>query len=191
MWQSELPSADDGLRQGDLLSALLLPALKLPLAVVAVPGQEPGEQGQALVPTKKRTFLVVSQCCTIENGELVALAPVKRTPPLNPPDQMAYRWETPEDVPDDDEASFAFNALALDPLDGVLDDPGGGKLQVVSLEEIISYAGDHRLLAQQRVARMTPAGRRRLRRRLMYFWGRAEAEDESALAVVDASKALE
>jgi hypothetical protein len=187
MWASEPLDAAADLRQGDLLKGFLLPSLSLPLSYVRTGDAPLGRSAHVMVNAKERDFVVVSQCCTVENGELVALSPIKQTPPLSAQGRLAYEWERPEDVPEDSETQFAFSAFKLEPIPGVLDDPSGGRLRVLNLEDVMSYAGDQSHLIPKRVAQMTPAGRRALRIRLAYFWGRPEAEDEAALIAMGLS----
>ncbi len=110
-----------------------------------------------------------------------ALAPLRQTPTLDDTGRQAYEWERPEDVPANSEVEFAYSAMKLDPVPGELDDPGRGRIRVVNFADVQSYAGDRSLLLASRRARMTAEGRPRLRIRLMYFWGRATAEDEAEL----------
>jgi hypothetical protein len=64
MWDTEPIDANEGLRQGDLLKDLVLPALRLPMSFINPAGQSPSQGDLIVVKSVQRDFLVVSQCCT-------------------------------------------------------------------------------------------------------------------------------
>ncbi|HEX5914534.1 MAG TPA: hypothetical protein VFY54_15540 [Rubrobacter sp.] len=75
-----------------------------------------------------------------------------------------------------------FDMFLLQPLEGVVEEETGDhKFKVVDLNQTVSYGGKRDVLRELRVARMTPAGRRLLRIKLLYFWGRPEEDDASWL----------
>ena len=177
MWEADCPDAGEDLRQGDLLDGLLLPVLTLPIKVAHFSGSEPAAGDSALLGLKgPKHYVVVSQCCTIENGNQVAIAPVKSTPTLTNEEALGYLDEEPTD-----ERNFVYSVLRLEDLPEVLEALGRGRYRVVDLQATQSWAGDRSALRAARRARMTPEGRRLLRIKLGFFWGRAEAEDAVAL----------
>lgn len=186
MWERAELDAEEELRQGDLLMDLLLPVPELPVALIRAGASPQAAFEQAVSKAKKRHFLVVSQCCTIANGPAVAIAPLSQTQMLEPEQRRSYEWETREQA-DDTSLRLAFSAMRVLPLDGILDDPEGGRIRIVNFEEVVSYKGRREELKAARVARMTPAGRRALRTRLMYFWGREAREDAEQLGGADGS----
>ncbi|HUY47393.1 MAG TPA: hypothetical protein VMV92_16950 [Streptosporangiaceae bacterium] len=124
--------------------------------------------------SKAQTYLVVSQCCTIENQIVAALAPVRSTRSLNAEQLSEYEREEPSVDPD---VRYVYNAHALVPFSGYLTRTDG-RIFVADLTSIQSYSGTISDFQESRVAMMTPAGRRLLRIRLALFWGRVEQEDE-------------
>jgi hypothetical protein len=183
MWQAEAPEESEELRQGDLLKALVLPKPKLPLSFIITPGNEPRQGDRVVIETVQKDFLVVSQCCTIENSSFVALAPISSTRPLTEEQRRAYEALEPpiapqnrEDAQGTDPVGYVFNGHRLDPIPGILE-AGKDQFKIADLTQIMSFGGDRQVLKRHRVARMNPLGRKALRIRLSYFWGRAEAED--------------
>jgi len=126
-----------------------------------------------LLPAKRRDFLVVSQCCTIENHRVAALAPIKWISRLTDEDRAAYKQADFSVIGDD---KYVFNAHILDPIQGVMEEQGG-KAKVADLTKIVTYTGDDSELRARRAARMSTDGRRLLRMRLSGFWSRVEADD--------------
>lgn len=195
MWEANQPPPEDSLRQGDFLRRVMLPKLKLPLAAVHVPGVDLPKTSPLQAVGVARDFLVVTQCCEVENGDTVAVAPVLSTPPLNEVLRASLDSEEPPlddaavenaldaggaDGDGDDEPKYAFDLLRLQPLAGLIEE-GPGRYVVADLGEIISLSGDLQPLKAQRRARMTPEARRLLRIKLMYFFGRVEEEDAEQL----------
>jgi len=185
MWMTTTPEVAEPLRQGDLLVDLVLPRFQLPLNYARPSGREPRQGDYIVLPAPRaRSFLVVSQCCTIENDHVYALASIRSTPPLTSEGKQVYETGTPQAG-----AAYVYAAHALAPLERYLENRDG-RLNVASFLEIQSYTGDDQELRAARVASMTPEGRRLLRIRLAFFWGRPEAEDEKALAAAGLSAGL-
>jgi hypothetical protein len=113
-----------------------------------------------------------------------ALAPIRSTPPLASELRKAYETDAPRTG-----AAYVYVAHALAPLERYLENRDG-RINVASFLEVQSYSGDDQGLRVARVATMTPEGRRLLRIRLAFFWGRPEDEDEKALAVAGLSAGL-
>lgn len=186
MWEANPPPPGDALRQGDLLWRVMLPKLKLPLSAVHVPGAELPKTAPLQAVGVARDFIVVSQCCEVENGDTVAVAPALSTPPLNEVLKAALEADEPPleeaAAPEDgeDEPRYAFDLFRLLPLAGLIEE-GPGRYVVADLGEIISLSGDLHPLRANRRARMKPEARRLLRIKLMYFFGRVEDEDAEYL----------
>ena len=178
MWEPLLPPEGDLLRQGDLVKGVMLPRLRLPLEVAHVPGTNP-EDG-AVIPLKgyARDFLIVSQCCEIENGAFVSLALIRSTGPLNEALREGLQAEQPPSP--GEEGGFVFDQFRLDPLDHLVEEPDY-RYTVADLGQIISFGGQREDLNPYRQARMTPEGRRLLRIKLTYYFGRAENDDANHL----------
>jgi hypothetical protein len=178
VWEAELPPEAELLRQGDLLKGIHLPRLRLPLEVAHVAGTQPGDGAVALVQSYARDFLVVSQCCEIENGNYVALSLIRSTGPLNPDVRNALLAEQPPR--EGEEGGYVFDQFRLEPLAGLV---GGdaNRFQVADLGEIMSFGGERHELSRHRRARMTPEGRRLLRIKLSFYFGRVEDGDAQYL----------
>ena len=178
MWLADTPDESDGIRQGDVVAGLVLPKHRLPMTYARGPGTEvaPGQQVILPTPSRDRLHLVVSQCCTIENGDFVSLVPIVSTAPLSEDERLPYLADEPPVT--DGVGGYVFDAFYLHPLPGVIDHPSG-RLLVADLVDVQSYAGSREMLIRGRVARMTPSGRRLLRIKLAYLWGRPEGDDVS------------
>jgi hypothetical protein len=175
MWLSYLPEPAASLRQGDLLVDLALPKLKWPLNYARPPGQDVSADQTVLVPSgRMQIHLVVSQCCTIENQTVAALARVRPTQPLTDGQIRDFERELPSDDP---EVSYSFTEHALKPVGEHLERKAG-KIWVADFASIQTYSGSIADFQASRIAAMSPEGRRALRVRLGAFWSRAEAEDE-------------
>jgi hypothetical protein len=184
MWADVALDANEELRQGDLTQGFVFPRLKLPFLAVqplSGPGKEtPQEEApQLVVESKRGLHLVVSQCCTIENRRIVALAPVTWTPPLLPRLREALLADDPPEE-GDDEGAYATDMFMLEPVAGVIE-ARENQFSVVDLNQIASFSGFYQVLRGLRVARMTPQARLRLRTKLAYYWSRAEKSDVEAL----------
>jgi hypothetical protein len=177
MWMSTKPDPSEMLRQGDLLIGLALPRLIWPLAFARAPGDAETTKGQPVVLTAAKPVghLVVSQCCTIENQSVIALAEVKSTHPLKDWELRAYEMAEPSHS--DEDTKYVFTAHTLEPFEEFLLRQDG-RVFVADLTTIQSYSGAIENFQRYRVRTMTPGGRRLLRIRLAYFWGRVEREDE-------------
>lgn len=180
MWMSPKPDPLETLRQGDLLIGLALPRLTWPLAFARPPGVE-ATKGQPVILTAARPsgHLVVSQCCTIENQSVVALAEIKSSARLRDWELRAYEMAEPSHS--DEEAKYVYNAHTLEPFEELLTREGG-RVFIADLTTIQSYSGTVEEFQRHRAAAMTPSGRRLLRIRLAHFWGRVEREDEGWFA---------
>lgn len=178
MWTPDPPEPAAALRQGDLLVNLALPKLTWPLSYARPPGQDASEGQPVLVTSGKlQTYLVVSQCCVIENKTVAALARVRTTKPLTPDEIRDLERELPSDDP---EVSYAFSEHALKPVEEHLERKDR-KIWVADFASIQTYSGSITDFQASRVAAMSPEGRAALRVRLGAFWARAEAEDEQHL----------
>jgi hypothetical protein len=178
MWTPDPPGPTAALRQGDLLVNLALPKLTWPLSYARPPGQDASADQTILVPSgKMQTHLVVSQCCTIENKAVAALARVRTTKPLTADQIRDLERELPSDDP---EVGYAFAEHALKPTGEHLERKDG-KVWIADFASIQTYSGSIADFQASRVAAMSPEGRRALRVRLGAFWARAEAEDEQHL----------
>jgi hypothetical protein len=174
MWSAELPEVAEELRQGDLIQGVLLPKLELPLRIIGLPGESPGPQHEAVLKISERRYVVITQCCEIENGTYVALAPVKSTGRLRPDEAKPYLAIEPEDG-----NPYAYSAFRLEPVGSLQE--ADGRLNIADLSQVAAYNKAKSELQAGRVARMSPHGRRLLRIKLGYFWSRAEPEDASVL----------
>lgn len=180
MWAPGPVDLDEPLRQGDLVRAFYLPRLRMPITVVAQPGIELPQTVQMQVEARRGFALVVSQCCSAENSDLIALANVRRQ---HVPDERARRAllaATPPEQPADGEFGYVFDLFRLVPIVGVLDE-SESLIQAADLNQIQSFGGELDEISKNRVARMTPEGRDLLRTKLTFFWARPEAEDEAWL----------
>jgi len=190
MWLSTCPEKSIGLRQGDFLHGLVLTRLVWPLSFARQAEVVISKGQTVLLPAvQPYGYLVVSQCCTIENQFVAALAEVKRTQRLSPHELEAYEREEPSVVSERDvdekslpytDSGYVFNAHALMPYGEYLPRIDG-RTYVADLTTIQTYSGRIEDFQEARVAAMTPIGRRTLRIRLALFWGRAEAGDEEFL----------
>jgi len=178
VWEAVLPPEGDLLRQGDLLKDVLLPRLRLPLEVAHVPGTRPNDGASIPLPGYAKDFLVVSQCCEIENGKHVAVAVIRSTGRLDEPLRDALLAEQPPS--EGEEGGYVFDQFRLESLTTVVEDDGKS-FRVADLGQIMSFGGDRQELGSYRRARMSPEGRRLLRIKLSYFFGRVEAEDAQNL----------
>jgi hypothetical protein len=174
MWLPDPPDTSETLRQGDLVQNILLPTLRLPLVFGHQAGRAPQDGDPALVPSKLRDFLVVSQCCTIENHHVVALAPIRWTARMSPEERAVYSEADFSLIGTEDK--YVYNAHILAPIERILEEQGG-RAKIADFTQIVTCTGDDSELRAGRTARMSPAGRRLLRMRLSVFWGRVEAED--------------
>jgi hypothetical protein len=175
MWMPNAPDSSAALRQGDLLTGLMLPRLAWPLSYARPPeAAVAGNQTVLLSATRPSAYLVVSQCCTIENQTVAALAVVRSTRSLSAAELREYELEEPSGDPD---LNYVFNLHALMPFQGHLLRQDG-RIYVADLTSTQSYSGAISDFQKARVAAMSPAGRRLLRIRLALFWGRVEREDE-------------
>ncbi len=174
MWEADLPSLEDDLRQGDLLSNVSFPQLDRRL--------EPDAQGRATLLVKSRTVIVVTQCCTVEQRGIIAVAPVGSTRELNPDDRLYQALMTEEPPPSQevDSVPYAIDLFRLEPLHNHLPERPN-RLRVAELTKILTFTGDSGWLRQARVARLTPRARQLLRLKLALFWSRVEETDAEAL----------
>lgn len=187
MWENDLPTVDDQLRQGDLLAQVQMPAVQLPLSTYANPLGD-STLGALAVPT--HVGLVVSQCCQNEKGKFASISPVTDSRPVF--ESELQSWLSVEPV---GEVELVFDLFCLEERPELIEHrpirvksgQEAIKLRVADLARATPYSGDWGELRKQRVARMTPYGRYMLRAKLGFFWSRAEAEDAVALAKLPAS----
>lgn len=178
MWMPDAPENSAALRQGDLLVDLALPSLKWPLAYARAPKADMAPDQPIVLPAGRMlTYLVVSQCCTIENKSVAALARVRNTRPLSDSELCDLEREVPTDDP---EIAYAYTEHALKPVGKHLHRTQD-KVWVADFTSIQTYSGSIADFQSSRVAAMSPEGRRALRIRLGAFWARAEAEDKGIL----------
>ncbi len=177
MWQPSGEQAGD-VRQGDLLIGVVLPRLEFPLPTARAPDAPPREGDSAVVRTTIKPCIVVSQCCEIENGRTIAVAPVKSTPPLGHDETSVYEAIEPTA----EVGGYAYDGFRLESIPGVLDPLDRNRLHVASLSEIVSIRCSPTALMELRAAEMDVEARRALRIKLGFFFGRAEREDAMALA---------
>lgn len=193
MWLSTCPEKSAGLRQGDFLHSLVLTRLTWPLSFARQPEAEISKGQTVLLPAvQPYGYLVVSQCCTIENQIVVALAEVKSTQRLSSYELEDYEREEPFVAPEggtgqnaeethaNPSPGYVFNAHALTSFGEYLPRLNG-RTYIADFTTIQTYSGSIEDFQVNRVAAMTPIGRRALRIRLSLFWGRPEAEDENFL----------
>lgn len=178
MWMDEPLPKTEILRQGDLISDLLLPRLAFPLPYARGQDMSPAE-GQPIVLTANKSayYLVTSQCCTIEQKSVCALARLSKVSARTSEQLDALALEEPDGNAD---VKYSFASHPLKPISGVLNE-SIGIAHVADFLTIQTYSGALEDLQARRVASMTPEGRRLLRIRLSLFWGRAEREDEEYL----------
>ncbi len=170
MWEATLPPEDANLRQGDLLKEVPLPNISK--------SPEIESNGRPNFKIKKRTCLVVSQCCTVQERRVVQVASVHKTMPLAPesPLYQALRSDWPAR-----EGQLMYDAMRLDPVAGVLDPPDEGQLWVAEFRTGLTFTENPVWLRAHRVARMTVIARRSLRLRLAGFYSRPTDEDRAEL----------
>lgn len=185
MWSSIAPQGSDPLRQGDLIADVVFPRVGLPLATFEFEKRE-----RALVNARTTHGIVVSQCCDNVgqsgqdiDSELISIAPVRRLGNLQPRHRVALQTYEPElDAATGRVGNnYSLDEFALQPIAGVLDDPGRGDLLVARLREVLPLEGDLTWLRAQRLATMEVEWRRHLRNNLSLLWGRAEEEDAAVL----------
>lgn len=172
MWSQASFDGTRDFRQGDLLQGLVLPRLKTPLTYGIIGGTAATGGETVLIGSdpRPRNYVVMSQCCTIENSRVLAVAPVVSTKTLGQVELEQYRASIP------DASGYVVGAQWLQDLPPFLV-ARTGALQVADFTQIQTYNGDLDSFLPSRVARMTPQAREELRIRLMRFWGRAEAGD--------------
>jgi hypothetical protein len=182
MWEKELPEEEDELRQGDLLTDVVLPRLVAPIERYRNPN---GTGHLTTVAAPEHLGLVVSQCCQNEQGEHISVSPVISTIPLN--EEQLAEWL--RDEPTGVEGEYVYDRFCLEELAGHITHGAahlrggleGLVLKVADLSRATPISGDRSSLRAARVARMTPFGRHLLRTKLAYHWGRAEAGDVKEL----------
>jgi hypothetical protein len=162
------PDPSEPLRQGDLL---------LDVPFVALVGEPVADdQGLAKVRVRNRPAVVISQCCTIENGDSVEVAQISNTAPLRP-EQPFFQGLMNTDWPPVASRSTVSAAFPIGPVDGHLKPKSDGRVLTVDFTRTTNFLGDLAWLQAKRVARMSPEARRLLRLRLALHWSREEPED--------------
>lgn len=170
MWQLQAIPHGDPLRQGDLLVDLELPVLKPPFQSLEMSGVR-----FAVVPTKKFSAIVVSQCCDNENGDYVAVAPLRRQSNMSEAQESALLQYEPGG------ASYVISDFRLQPISEFLPPLPVGQHHVAMLTKTVPFVGRTDFIGRRR-ARMSDEGRRYLRMNLQLLWGRAEETDIVSLA---------
>ena len=176
MWAPPESDGYDDIRQGDVLRGLILPNLKTPIRYLNSGEVSNGDIAAFSTPQKARDYLVVSQCCDLENGSNVAVAPVKSTRPLPANQRAALYAESPNE-----ETGYSYSQFGLSPLEGLIEPRVDNQAMYAALDEIQTYLDASEHFGSCVIARMTPAGRRLLRMKLSLFFGRAEADDAAQL----------
>ena len=174
MWSTDPIAPGDLLRQGDLIADSLYPVVAHPYRFIGAAGSEPAKGSDLVLRTGSRPLLVVSQCCEVEKGLTVAVAPVKKQNVKKPGVREALMATDPEPG-----LPFVYNMLALDCVADLT--PLEHQVHVADFSEIVSIQGAEPAMREGRVARMTPQGREQLRSKLLHFWARVEAGDAIAL----------
>lgn len=180
MWIDGPLDASGALRQGDLLRELVLPKVQMPFSFVNIAQRNDPRPGDKLVLDthgRPRRYLVVSQCCEIEKGASIAVAPIVSTGPLTSERQIPYKAEEPTDP----STGYVFSGYVIEPLGELFPELTNGRLLIADLTQIQSVIAPTQLLVDQLCARMTVQARRLLRIKLSSFWSRPEADDEAEL----------
>lgn len=175
MWSDILPDDDDPLRQGDLLIDVTVPDLRLPIPWFAI-----GSQNATATPALQSDAIVISQCCDNMENDYVAVAPIGRLGGLK--EHHAQALLNPEPKWDGISLSeYVLEHFRVEPIAGLLDDPGNGRYLVAKLHRAASFHGDCGSLIENRRARMTVEARRLLRIKLGLLWSRPEEGDVEEL----------
>ncbi len=175
MWEPTPPTPDADLRQGDLLGPLHAPRLEIPFRVTKYPNASDDGADAVFGMNQSRHHLVVSHCCTMEQGKYIAVAPVVSTPSVGEDERPAYFGEPTEG------GKYVIKVHALEELEDVIT-YSDHRLRAADLERIMSVRLEVSEAKSLRVAAMTPEGRRLLRIRLGLFWARPEESDVVELA---------
>ena len=164
----------DDLRQGDILGdvALLKPA-RLPLDITRPAGAEPARGHTAPVAVEVGDFMVLSQCCIIEQDKKIVVAPIRKLSKQTDEDIAIYFADHTAD-------RYAVRAHGLMPVGERFSSTVDGELWVADLTSQVTVTPP-KPLVDHFIARMTVPARRDLRLRLAAFWSRAEPEDEKLL----------
>ena len=192
MWLPTCPEKSAALRQGDFLCGLVLPRLTWPLSYARPPESTIDKNQMVLLPAAKPYgYLVVSQCCTIENQTVAALAEVRSTKPLSESELRGFEREqpvyeredsTPADagVLEDTDSGYVFNAHALAPFGDYLR-RNGGRIYVADFITIQTYSGRHSRFSRSPCGRDESGWPTFASCPTRALWGRAEDEDEKWL----------
>ncbi len=179
MWSVSLPDDDDPLRQGDLLVGVTLPKLRPPIPFFSVYQQE-----VTTVPASTSNAIVISQCCDNVQNDYVAVAPIGLLGNLR--DHHIQALLNPEPVWKGTSFSeYVLEHFRIEPISGILDDPGSSRYLVAKLHHSATFSGDCTPLLGSRRARMNVEARRLLRIKLGLLWSRAEAGDIEELKQLD------
>jgi hypothetical protein len=173
VWLSDLPPPNDSLRQGDLVRNV--PFLDMS-------GQPVIEDGELRLAAKLRPGIVVTQCCDVEQKGVARFARVSKVKYRPGRDREAIEATQPAEPDDEGFVRYSTRYLAMRPVGGLLEPVDDRRLWVAMLLETVEYRGDLAWLMSERVARMTPEGRRVLRTKLMLSVGRVEDDDADYFA---------
>ena len=175
MWLDSLPDDNDPLRQGDLLINITLPKLEphIPLLYVQ-------QQRLTTVPAMTSNVIVISQCCDNYESRYAVVARVGYLGNLQ--DRYVQALKNPEPLWDRTALSgYTPREFLIEPIPGILDDPGENRYLVAKLHQSATFSGDCTPLLKTRRARMTAEARRLLRIKLGVLWGRVEEDDVDEL----------
>ncbi len=177
MWQVETSTTP--FRQGDVLEDFPFPSMDASQPIKSGPNHGDGQY--IALGIKRLNVLVVSQCCEAEPHLSLALAPIKRSYPIDQERLPGWRAVDPSA-----NAGYVFDQFVLEPLTGVIPDDEqtkrGLKLTVADLARLVTLEVKNVNVNQYSIlARMSPWGRRCLRVNLALFFGRAEKEDAASL----------
>lgn len=166
---------DADLRQGDIVGPIAFPKLKYPLRVIRWSNADNiPDAGDCLFTYRERHAMVVSQCCEVENGQAVALAPILPTRIAEPVQRQALENYLP---PDDPEAPYAYSQFLIEPIARVLVPKQENLTLVADFTQIVSVEATPEALLSSRIAEMNPRARSWLRMKLALFFGRPEQSD--------------
>jgi hypothetical protein len=141
MWDVNVPSVNEELRQGDLLTDLMLPNLDMPISWVNPTGGP--NPIAAFGKMKWATYLVVTPCCTIENFHQIALAPVYNFGIKDRSVKAAMVEPDQNLMPN----GYVFRSHYLEPIEGLLKE-SDRFVSAADLTQIATYGGDYAILRE-------------------------------------------
>jgi hypothetical protein len=112
MWREGPVDPDETLRQGDLLRDLVIPILKYPFRASHTVGGEVEHDDRIVFLLKKSAdLLIISQCCTIDHNDFIAVAIVRQY--RNMPEQDVQGLLADEPL---DDGPYLMDVFRLHPL---------------------------------------------------------------------------